>query len=97
MHGENLRKSRDRWLVSYADFITLLFAFFVVMYALSSVNEGKYRILSNSMVSAFRNVPVNSAGQTPMIVPTPPAPVVPKPKSGEQGAGGQAETARENA
>jgi flagellar motor protein MotB len=48
--------------VSYADFITLLFAFFVVMYALSSVNEGKYRILSNSMVSAFRNVPVNSAG-----------------------------------
>jgi chemotaxis protein MotB len=51
--------------VSYADFITLLFAFFVVMYALSSVNEGKYRILSNSMVSAFRNVPVNSAGQTP--------------------------------
>ena len=70
--------NHDRWLVSYADFITLLFAFFVVMYALSSVNEGKYRILSNSMISAFRNVPVNSAGQTPMILP-PSAPVVPKP------------------
>ena len=52
--------NHERWLVSYADFITLLFAFFVVMYALSSVNEGKYRILSSSMVSAFRNVPVNS-------------------------------------
>lgn len=64
--------NHERWLVSYADFITLLFAFFVVMYALSSVNEGKYRILSSSMVSAFRNVPVNSTGQTPMIVPTPP-------------------------
>ena len=35
--------NHERWLVSYADFITLLFAFFVVMYALSSVNEGKYR------------------------------------------------------
>jgi len=44
----------DRWLVSYADFITLLFAFFVVMYSMSSVNEGKYRVLSDSVSSAFR-------------------------------------------
>jgi len=40
-------------MVSYADFITLLFAFFVVMYAVSSVNEGKYRVLSESLTSAF--------------------------------------------
>ena len=33
----------ERWMVSYADFVTLLFAFFVVMYAISSVNEGKYK------------------------------------------------------
>lgn len=46
----------DRWLVSYADFITLLFAFFVMMYAISSVNEGKYRVLADSMVSAFQTV-----------------------------------------
>ncbi len=45
--------NHERWLVSYADFITLLFAFFVVMYALSSVSEGKYRVLSDSLVSAF--------------------------------------------
>ncbi len=48
-------ENHERWLVSYADFITLLFAFFVVMYAVSSVNEGKYRTLSESMVSAFSN------------------------------------------
>ncbi|MEK8088139.1 flagellar motor protein MotD [Thermithiobacillus plumbiphilus] len=47
-------ENHERWLVSYADFITLLFAFFVVMYALSSVNEGKYRVLSESLVAAFR-------------------------------------------
>lgn len=47
--------NHERWLVSYADFITLLFAFFIVMYAVSSVNEGKYRILSSSLVSAFKN------------------------------------------
>ncbi len=46
-------ENHDRWLVSYADFITLLFAFFVVMYAISSVNEGKYRVLSDTMVDAF--------------------------------------------
>jgi len=45
--------NHDRWLVSYADFITLLFAFFVVMYSLSSLNEGKYRVMSNSVLVAF--------------------------------------------
>jgi len=52
-------ENHERWLVSYADFITLLFAFFVVMYSISSVNEGKYRVLSDSMVAAFRD-PVRS-------------------------------------
>ena len=46
-------ENHERWLVSYADFITLLFAFFVVMYAISSVNEGKYRVLSSALVTAF--------------------------------------------
>ncbi|RFC37494.1 MAG: chemotaxis protein MotB [Candidatus Nitrotoga sp. SPKER] len=45
--------NHDRWLISYADFITLLFAFFVVMYALSSVNENKYQMFSASLTSAF--------------------------------------------
>lgn len=47
-------ENHERWLVSYADFITLLFAFFVVMYAISQVNEGKYRVLSDSLVNAFK-------------------------------------------
>lgn len=45
--------NHERWLVSYADFITLLFAFFVVMYSISSVNEGKYRVLSSTLENAF--------------------------------------------
>lgn len=40
--------------MSYADFITLLFAFFVVMYAISQVNEGKYKLLSDSLIQAFK-------------------------------------------
>jgi len=46
-------ENHERWLVSYADFITLLFAFFVVMYSISSVNEGKYRVLSSSLEAVF--------------------------------------------
>jgi len=52
-HAET-HENHERWMVSYADFITLLFAFFVVMYAVSSVNEGKFRVLSDSMMAAFR-------------------------------------------
>nr|WP_315487539.1 flagellar motor protein MotD [uncultured Undibacterium sp.] len=52
--------NHERWLVSYADFMTLLFAFFVVMYAISSVNDGKYRVLSNALNGAFGAVVVPS-------------------------------------
>jgi chemotaxis protein MotB len=48
-------ENHERWLVSYADFITLLFAFFVVMYSVSSINEGKFRVLSDSLVNSFSN------------------------------------------
>lgn len=47
------QSDHHRWVVSYADFITLLFAFFVVMYAISSVNISKYHSLSEGMKSAF--------------------------------------------
>ncbi len=43
----------DRWIVSYADFITLLFAFFVVMYAISSVDARKFERISQGMKTAF--------------------------------------------
>lgn len=44
----------DRWMISWADFVTLLFAFFVVMYGLSSVHEEKYRELAQSLSEVFR-------------------------------------------
>lgn len=46
-------ENHERWLISYADFITLLFAFFVVMYAISVVNIGKYTMLSEALGDAF--------------------------------------------
>jgi len=69
-------ENHERWLVSYADFITLLFAFFVVMYSISSVNEGQYRVLSNSIVAAFQNtksplepIQVGDLIRSPLLIP----------------------------
>ena len=74
----------DRWLVSYADFITLLFAFFVVMYAISSINEGKYRVLSDTLVEAFKTppksaTPIQIGKPITQSVGTPQTQGVPKP------------------
>lgn len=65
---EEEHENHERWLVSYADFITLLFAFFVVMYAISSVNEGKYKVLSNSLTNAFNNKTGESGGQPIAVI-----------------------------
>ena len=48
-HGPN----HERWLVSYADFITLLFAFFVVMFASSQSDKAKAQQMSDSFRQAF--------------------------------------------
>jgi chemotaxis protein MotB len=49
--------NHEAWAIPYADLLTLLLAFFVVMYAISSVNAGKYRVLSDSLFAAFRGTP----------------------------------------
>ncbi len=85
-------ENHERWLVSYADFITLLFAFFVVMYSISSVNEGKYKVLSKTLVAAFtgqptRPLPLEAAdgsGGQPRLVQLPPLPT-----AGTQSGGGE--------
>jgi chemotaxis protein MotB len=50
------RVSHDRWLVSYADFVTLLFAFFVVLYAFAKTNQHKQVQMSESINQAFRSM-----------------------------------------
>ena len=49
--------NHEAWAIPYGDLVTLLLAFFVVMYAISSVNEGKYRVLSDSLSEAFHGTP----------------------------------------
>ncbi len=61
-HTEDEHENLERWLVSYADFITLLFAFFVVMYSISSLNEGKYRVLSQALSAVFSADPSSRSG-----------------------------------
>ncbi len=55
MHEEHI--NHERWAIPYGDLVTLLLAFFVVMYSISQVNEGKYRVLAQSIAHAFTGVP----------------------------------------
>lgn len=59
---EHIKTGHERWLVSYADFITLLFAFFVVMYSVSQVNETKYQSLSETLNTAFNQATASNSG-----------------------------------
>ncbi|MGI9296167.1 MAG: flagellar motor protein MotB, partial [Pseudomonadales bacterium] len=43
----------DRWLVSYSDLLTLMLAFFVVMYSIAQMNEEEYSILAENLQFAF--------------------------------------------
>src|SRR5579863_8046719 len=62
-----MRRSRqsgpnhERWLVSYADFITLLFAFFVVMFATTQTDNAKARAVSESVNKALQGDSFKSA------------------------------------
>ncbi|WP_434213474.1 flagellar motor protein MotD [[Pseudomonas] boreopolis] len=49
--------NHEAWAIPYADLLTLLLAFFVVMYAISSINEGKYRVMADALTAAFGGAP----------------------------------------
>ncbi|MGH8077442.1 MAG: flagellar motor protein MotB, partial [Lysobacter sp.] len=56
-HQHEEHVNHEAWAIPYGDLVTLLLAFFVVMYAISSVNEGKYRIVADSLSAAFGGPP----------------------------------------
>jgi chemotaxis protein MotB len=68
------KPSHERWLVSYADFITLLFAFFVVMFASSQVDKGKIGKLAVAIQLAFQDLGIFPApsSRRPMDMTVPP-------------------------
>jgi chemotaxis protein MotB len=82
-HGGGEQESEERWLLTYADMITLLMALFMVLFSITSVNKSKLEILSKTLQEAFsgRVLPggesirstgadskeVNAATETPTI------------------------------
>ena len=55
-HAED-HVNHEAWAIPYGDLVTLLLAFFVTMYSISSVNAGKYRVVSDSLNAAFNGPP----------------------------------------
>lgn len=71
-HRHEEHQNHEAWAIPYGDLITLLLAFFVVMYAVSSVNAGKYRVLSDALSVAFHGQPRSpqpiAVGQDPRLL-----------------------------
>ncbi|HEY4223435.1 MAG TPA: flagellar motor protein MotB [Myxococcota bacterium] len=64
---EEEHENHERWLVSYADFITLLFAFFVVMYAISSVDQKRVVAVERSVRWALHIAGEGGSGDNPVF------------------------------
>ena len=52
-HGGGEHENSERWLLTYADMITLLVAFFIMLYAMSVMNQAKFQQLAISVRSGF--------------------------------------------
>jgi chemotaxis protein MotB len=77
-HPEHV--NHERWLVSYADFITLLFAFFVVLFASGQSDKHKQAALAKAMQTAFSNQGIfDSHSATPPLSDEATAPAQAKP------------------
>jgi chemotaxis protein MotB len=82
-HRQRPRASNERWLVSYADFITLLFAFFVVLFATAEADKNKQAEFSQSIDDAFRSLGIvpntarqhTGASSTSTVTEKPPIPM----------------------
>lgn len=75
-HGEEEHENNERWLVSYADFITLLFAFFVTMYSVSRVDGKKMGSAVESMQRALGSVmPIQMTHKEPGVFPNQVTPI----------------------
>jgi len=61
-HEEHEKENSERWLLTYADLITLLMIFFVIMYAMSNVDAQKYEVLSQSLEGALQPTGVGGSG-----------------------------------
>jgi chemotaxis protein MotB len=79
-HAEE-HENHERWLVSYADMLTLLFVLFVVLYSMSTVDSKKFAALADGLAHGFgapsvafsgREAPMDGAGQDAAVLPLQP-------------------------
>lgn len=71
------QENHERWLVSYADFVTLLFAFFVVMFAHSNMDKDKVQRFAEQFQNYVERLPPPKAADPPAATKVPPAAVLP--------------------
>src|ERR1700730_6066877 len=76
-HGDSGHENSERWLLTYADLITLLMVFFVLLYAMSSADSTKFKAISVALQTAFnldvlKGQTATSIGDSSSSPPSPP-------------------------
>lgn len=66
---EEEHENHDRWMVTYADMVTLLMVLFIVMFAISQVDEDKYSALKQSLTAGFGGTAMVAAGPQSVLDP----------------------------
>ncbi len=103
-HDEEEHENEERWLLTYADMITLLMVLFIVLFAISSVNTSKFEQLSKSLAEAISgkivqggpNLQESGATEsTEQSTPEPPVPAIQPVIKAESTSSGKGETQQE--
>jgi chemotaxis protein MotB len=100
-HDDHEEHADERWLLTYADMITLLMALFVVMWSMANVNTSKYEALSKSLKDAFSGkilpggeAPLQPGKPSPQNAPEAPIPAIQPVTKDGQGDGTRSDAPR---
>jgi chemotaxis protein MotB len=93
-HSRSPEPSAERWIIPYADMLTLLFALFTLLYAISATDAAKAQRLLESLRESFGSVPREQGSDTPAILDGEPDPSVLEEERARENLAGRADRER---
>ncbi|MEB3298253.1 MAG: OmpA family protein [Candidatus Sericytochromatia bacterium] len=68
-HKGGSHANHERWLLTYADLITLLLIYFIILFSMSSIDANKFKKLADAMATTFTGIPTEGGGNDAILPP----------------------------